>query len=329
MAFQLFDEITGQARPLTVREPRVLCVQVDAFAQGDGSLDALRARCVLDVLTRHATSLGMRVVPASEGDGCDVRIGTPSPADVAGEGTLWLGVGPVLATTGDGPATAPRLDTVGQALSEQEPEVVRALMLSVQAREPLPLSCEPDAEGGVGAVAPLEAAEQRVTYLYATMQRLDEIPAERVVDVDSKAPPSIAGFPAALAGALDAGLDTPRALAESERFLRAVNELCDGALRKRGKLIRSHREDARAGLAALHAQLGLGGERPAAFLERLRDRRVLARGIPQRLVEKKIRERLEARARGDYARADALRDEIVALGVEILDGPHGTSWKVP
>ena len=36
-----------------------------------------------------------------------------------------------------------------------------------------------------------------------------------------------------------------------------------------------------------------------------------------------IAARQEARARGDYARADALRDELAALGVVVEDTPAG------
>jgi len=45
-------------------------------------------------------------------------------------------------------------------------------------------------------------------------------------------------------------------------------------------------------------------------------------------VEAKLAERKAARGARDFARADAIRDELRALGVEIEDGPTGTSWKV-
>ncbi|MDX1418653.1 MAG: cysteine--tRNA ligase [Rubricoccaceae bacterium] len=44
-------------------------------------------------------------------------------------------------------------------------------------------------------------------------------------------------------------------------------------------------------------------------------------------VEALLAERTDARAQKDWARADAVRDEIEALGVEIMDTPEGTRWR--
>ena len=44
-------------------------------------------------------------------------------------------------------------------------------------------------------------------------------------------------------------------------------------------------------------------------------------------VESLLSQRHKARKERDFARADALRDEIVALGVELMDTPDGTEWK--
>ena len=41
-----------------------------------------------------------------------------------------------------------------------------------------------------------------------------------------------------------------------------------------------------------------------------------------------IEERQKAREAKDWARADAVRDELLALGVALEDGPKGTTWKV-
>jgi cysteinyl-tRNA synthetase len=45
-------------------------------------------------------------------------------------------------------------------------------------------------------------------------------------------------------------------------------------------------------------------------------------------VDAVIQERLAARQSKDFARADQLRDELADKGVELLDSPTGTTWKI-
>lgn len=44
-------------------------------------------------------------------------------------------------------------------------------------------------------------------------------------------------------------------------------------------------------------------------------------------LEKRIKERDEAKKEKDYARADAIRNELLANGIMLIDSPEGTSWK--
>jgi len=44
------------------------------------------------------------------------------------------------------------------------------------------------------------------------------------------------------------------------------------------------------------------------------------------LIETKIANRLAARQNKDFARADELRKDLAAMGIEIKDGPQGTTW---
>ena len=50
--------------------------------------------------------------------------------------------------------------------------------------------------------------------------------------------------------------------------------------------------------------------------------------IDAEFIEAKIAAREEARANKDFASSDAIRDEILALGVELIDTPDGTKWKM-
>ena len=48
--------------------------------------------------------------------------------------------------------------------------------------------------------------------------------------------------------------------------------------------------------------------------------------MPDRRILERIRERKAARAEGDWARADAIRDELLGKGIVLEDSPEGTRW---
>ncbi len=50
--------------------------------------------------------------------------------------------------------------------------------------------------------------------------------------------------------------------------------------------------------------------------------------VDEKLIEELVLKRLEARSEKDWGEADRLRDEIVGMGVVIMDSPEGTSWEL-
>jgi cysteinyl-tRNA synthetase len=209
-----------------------------------------------------------------------------------------------------------------------EPEAIRYFMMTVHYRAPLNLDWTLDEAGNVTGFPQFEEAERRVAYLYKTKQRLEELPPKRVVDQDHPIPPEIGAFADALRESLDDDLNMPVALAKVADFLKAVNEMCDSAMRKKGKAARRSVERAHAGFRALEIELGLGPEVATVVLLRIRDRRAKARGLLGTAIEQRIADRTEARKSKDFAEADRIRDELAAQGVELLDGPEGTGWTI-
>ena len=209
-----------------------------------------------------------------------------------------------------------------------EPEAIRYFMMTVHYRAPLNLDWTLDEAGNVTGFPQFEEAERRVAYLYKTKQRLEGLPPKRVADVAQTLAPEIARFADALREALNDDLNMPVGLAKLADFLKAVNELCDQAMRKKGKAAKSAVEAAHAGFAALEAELGLGGGNPSEVLLRIRDRRAAERGLDAAAIQERISARTQARKAKDFAEADRIRADLVRQGVELLDGPEGTSWNV-
>ena len=51
-------------------------------------------------------------------------------------------------------------------------------------------------------------------------------------------------------------------------------------------------------------------------------------GVVDALVQGLLAERTAAREAKDWARADAIRDQIAAAGIEVEDTPTGPKWSV-
>ena len=88
---------------------------------------------------------------------------------------------------------------------------------------------------------------------------------------------------------------------------------------------------AKLALAAMEAAsrpLGLLAADSAAFFARTRAQRLATKGLDAAMIDAKVRERNEARAAKDFARSDLLRKELSTIGVEILDGVEGSSWRL-
>ena len=111
-------------------------------------------------------------------------------------------------------------------------------------------------------------------------------------------------------------------------MLKRANDAADAASRKKGKVSRPVLQAIERGFARTAAVLGLGIDDPNAFLARVRSRRVRERGLSESEIEAQIAARLAARASKDFARADLIRDELLQSGVEIMDSPSSTTWRL-
>jgi len=211
-----------------------------------------------------------------------------------------------------------------------EPEAVRYFVLTVGYRSPLNLEWSLDAAGQVTGFPQIEECERRVEYIYNTRQRLRAIDPARIDDARPDAiDPELSGFRAALTHALDEDLNTPIGFAAMAAFLKAVNELVERTKRKKGRVTRPEIDVAEKGLAAIGSVLGLGNDDAVEFLTRVRARRLRGTGLTEDDIQNKIAERRAARENRDFARADGVRDELAALGIELMDGAAATEWRIP
>ncbi len=133
--------------------------------------------------------------------------------------------------------------------------------------------------------------------LYGTLRDL--------ADVDARA-----AIPAGIEAALDDDLNTPQALAEIARIAGEARKASgDDRARLKSELLG-------AGLA-----LGLLQQDPAAWFARG------ASGDDDARIQQLVDERNEAKKSRDFARADAIRDQLANEGILLEDTPAGVRWK--
>ena len=216
--------------------------------------------------------------------------------------------------------------TIREVLARHEPEALRLFLLGTHYRKPL--SFELDRTGEDVRFASLEDAEQRLTYAYSTLARLRE-----ALSVGKEYGPGPALDPAdsfleRFEAALDDDFNTAAAVGLTSELLTQANKLLD---QPKSAPKDQRRRTLRLTLEAFEQvsdALGVFGQDPAAFLDRRRADLCRARGIDPARVEEAIVQRNEARKAKDFQKADQARQELTDMGVELMDGPAGTTWRV-
>jgi cysteinyl-tRNA synthetase len=229
--------------------------------------------------------------------------------------------------------------TVRDVLARNDPEGFRWFLLAAHYRGPIQFDTEVLADGRV--IFPgVDEAERRVDYLFATVERIHALMSTGMT-ATGKLPPDLLKLKieldaAAAQGeaALDDDLNTPVALAALGEIMRIANEVAmlaqkrkkDAAFIGASGMFGRHLSNA---LSALTKQLGLLNVSPGVYAERVKERRLALRKLSAADIDQKLLERVEARKAKDFARGDAIRAELLALGVAISDGVDGsTSWTI-
>jgi cysteinyl-tRNA synthetase len=229
--------------------------------------------------------------------------------------------------------------TVRDVLARNDAEGFRWFLLAAHYRGPIQFDTE-QLPGGRVIFPGVDEAERRVDYLFATVERLTELSSASEA-APAKLAPELQKLRVELEAAakqgdaaLDDDLNTPVALAALGEMMRVGNEA--GMLAQKRKKDASFVGGAAAvaqvaldAVRALTQQLGLLNVAPSEYSARVKARRLALRELSSERIEQSLRERVEARRAKDFARGDAIRDELLALGVAISDGADGGStWTI-
>ena len=133
-------------------------------------------------------------------------------------------------------------------------------------------------------------------------------------------------FPEKFYDALDNDFNTAKAVAELLSLARAVNRFAGHKkAKKRGGPVVA---PALAAFELAATAIGLMSMSTAEFHAEVKTKRLSALGLSDSWVEKKLAERTAARVNKNWSLSDAIRDELEAKGIVVMDTPTGAQWRV-
>ncbi len=202
------------------------------------------------------------------------------------------------------------------ALERVDAEALRYFFLSTHYRQQLAFSDKSLAD-----------AETRMEYFYETLKKVDE----RITNKDFGTG-ALHGDPQRFLAEFDEQVSDdfnfPGGLGVLSGLFGEFNLLTDKPPVKDkpmiGRTLVALREVARK----ISTALGLFESDAGQWLLARRDRQVKARGIDEKKVHEMVAARDAARAAKNYAESDRIRAEARAMGVDLMDSPAGTTWKI-
>ena len=164
----------------------------------------------------------------------------------------------------------------------------------------------------------LEYSEEALEEAASAYQRIERF-VNRAAEVLGGADDDVAAeLPVSFRSAMDDDLSVPSALAAVHACVRDGNQALAG----------SDKSIARASLRELRAMLGVLGLDPLSPQWSDSGSGSRLRQVVEELVRLTLNQRDAARARKDYAAADAIRDGLDTIGVVVEDTPQGARWEL-
>ncbi|KAL7166061.1 hypothetical protein ACSBR2_036850 [Camellia fascicularis] len=211
--------------------------------------------------------------------------------------------------------------TIRQVVDLYHPFALRLFLIGTHYRSPINYS---DVQ--------LEKASDRVFYVYQTLHDCEVLLSQHnnVYRKDS-IPPDVKSCinkfnDEVLVSMLD-DLHTPVALSALSEPLKTINDLLHTRKGKKQELRIESLAALERTIKNLLFILGLMPTSYSEVLQQLREKALKRAKLTEDQVLQKIEERTTARMNKEYEKSDAVRKDLAAVGIALMDSPEGTSWR--
>jgi cysteinyl-tRNA synthetase len=210
--------------------------------------------------------------------------------------------------------------TIRDILEKYLPEVLRFFLLARHYHSPIDFTEEA-----------MEDAEKDLKRLYETLALIQR-ECVRPAPHGGVAPPDLRNeydrLAASWENAMADDLNTAAAIGHCNGLAHMANRIMGDKTLRKNAGCRNLLEDILSLVLVWNKVFGILNRDPREFLDDLKACRAKRRAIDLALVETLMQKRLAARTAKDFAAADALRLELISLGVEVRDTPDGALWDI-
>eukprot|EP00850_Spirogloea_muscicola_P002958 SM000011S19136 [mRNA] locus=s11:996366:1007475:- [translate_table: standard] len=209
--------------------------------------------------------------------------------------------------------------TIRKVLEEYHPLALRLFLLGTQYRSPMNYSQQS-----------LEAASDRCFYLYQTLadcNAISEVAQDGSLAASKLAEDEALKLTDSFAAAMTDDLHTPLAIAATVEPLKLMNDLMHTKQGRKDKTRRASLILLQQSVETALDILGLSVASYVNVVEELKELALKRRGLTREVLAAHMAKRAAARANKDYKKADAIRMELAALGVMLMDGGDGMLWR--
>ncbi|HXC92765.1 MAG TPA: cysteine--tRNA ligase, partial [Geobacteraceae bacterium] len=209
--------------------------------------------------------------------------------------------------------------TIREILERYDSEVLRFFLLSAHYRSPIDFSDQnlADAESGLDRIySALAGMEDILAKSAADAAASSQAGNEAVEELTEK----LSRLNARFCEAMDDDFNTALAIAHIFDLVRALNRVLADKNAESIPLTALFRQ-VKYEISTIAEVLGVLNTVPADYLARMKGRKSSELKIEVEEIEKLVAERATARKAKDFKRSDEIRNHLLELGIELLDGP--------